>query len=319
MACEKEACSQMYAIVARKENEEVLLVGFGDAGIQALKNEKSMGLNGVELEEKDKTMCGSLVIVAIDTAGQENIVQAEKFLDKIKNQNACTIVICQRCDNEVISVESKLTSLSNKADSAIVINEDIVYEEVIEFLIQLYMNKSDEQGREDIIDKFSNSGFAYYNYHYSEDDWNAESFASFAVFDTMFRCPLYAAKNVFCMIAYGTAFKLKENDSDIGDDEIIFSYIEDYMDPHAKLNGYLFQSEKYLPYTIGMQILALGFDTNKIIVDDSGCKHYPEFKSNRLKNRTNRLLKTPFHNKNKLKEYEEHKNKCTQENGSVAL
>ena len=37
MAYEKEACSQMYAIVARKENEEVLLVGFGDSGIQALK------------------------------------------------------------------------------------------------------------------------------------------------------------------------------------------------------------------------------------------------------------------------------------------
>ncbi len=307
MTYTKEVCSQANSIIARKENEEVLLVGIGDAAIQALTNEINMVLNGVEFEKTDKLKGDSLVIVAIDTAFQENIMHAERILDLIKTQNVCTVAICPHCDNEDIPAESKLRSLSSRADAVIVVKKDIVYEEVIEFLLQLYLNESNIQERKDIISRFSNSGFAYYNYHYSDDEWDIGSFASFAVFDTMFYCPLYAAENVICMLAYGTAFKLKENDSDIGDDEIIFSYIEDYMNQEAKLKRFLFQPKKYAPYTVGLQILALGFGNDKIIIDDLGCKQYPEFRSARLENRVNRLLKTPFHNKKKLKEYEEYK------------
>ena len=241
------------AITTGKDREKVFIAGIGRFGAKVIHNLTKFRLPNIEYDDTAEIKAGSLAIVAIDD-NKENILIAEKLIKEVKKSYKCVVgVYFDLCaEDNSRKIEKKLSSLKNKADTLIIGSVGSVHEEIIEFLVFLYLNKCNSEERNSMISNLSNNGFAYFNVVYDKEALHdIYSFSDFATFDTNLKCPLDTSDNLFVMLGYGSAFKL-----DL-DGKIVFSSIEKHLHPNAKIYKFTFLSKRYSPNAIIIQFLVM--------------------------------------------------------------
>ena len=103
-----------------------------------------------------------------------------------------------------------------------------------------------------MISNLLNNGFAYFNVVYDKEALrDVYSFSDLAASNTNLKCPLDTADNLFVMLGHGSAFKLDS------DGKIVFSSIEKYLHPNAKMHKFTFWSKRYSPNAIIIQFLVM--------------------------------------------------------------
>ena len=252
----------------------------------------------------------TLIIIAIDNSNENAIKLATQFIEKVKSDNTCVICICKdlteddECGNKIgHPIEIQLEALKSISNTLIIAQDKHTYQEVIDMVLFFYEEVPDMQA-ELLSHKFENGGFAYYNSLYKQNAWNSESFIDFAIFDSLFTCPLYMAKEVFFSLECGNEFVMTK-DNNIGDQGIIMSYLEDYLNPKVLLNSGVTQNEDMPPFAINARFLFCQFGDECFVFDENGSLQYPQAADKHLMKRIDRMLQLPFHNKNKRKKYEE--------------
>ncbi|WP_455655167.1 hypothetical protein [Phascolarctobacterium sp.] len=172
-------------------------------------------------------------------------------------------------------------------------------------LIQLLGNKRIIDLKK-TINCLSETRFAYYAKTFY-NKWDVQGAVDFAVFNLFFVCPFFVAKDIFLIVKHGSGFYSEKTKNGAGDDGIICSYIEDYIDREAKLHSVFQEIEGYGPFDISIEFLVTGFSKDCFIFDEDNAWQYPEVQDVHRANRINRKLSTPFKMLDKKIEYERHK------------
>ena len=250
-----------------------------------------------------------LAIIATDNSFKDALEYTTKAIEELKKSNICIISIFKDLteDDEDGNkteppIELQLWDLKEKVNTLVIAQKGHTYQEVIGMILSFFEEVPDMQA-ELLAHKFEHGGFSYYNSKYRPDAWNSEALMDYAIFDSMFTCPLYMAGEVFCKIEGGSEFKMTEN-NDLGDQGIMLSYLEDYLAPGVLLNSAINQDKELLPFAINVQLLFSKFGDECFDFDENGSSHYPESPDKRLRKRIDRMLQMPFHNNKKRKLYE---------------
>lgn len=241
------------AIITCKDREKVFVAGIGQFGAKVIDNLKKLRLPNIEYDDTAEIKSGSLAIISIDD-NKENILIAERLIEEVKKSYKCVVGIyfglCEEDNNR--KIEKKLSALKNKADTLIIGPTGSVHEEIIEFLIFLYLNKCSRKERKSMISNLSNNGFAYFNVAYDKEALHdIYTFANFAASNTNLKCSLDETDNLPVMLGYGSAFKLDS------DGQIVFSSIKKYLHSDAKIHKFTFLSKRYSKYAIIIQFLVI--------------------------------------------------------------
>lgn len=206
-------------------------------------------------------------------------------------------------------IEIQLSKLKDNMDAVIILRDNDISQnefsfghgEVVEMLLAFYKDDPTNRG-EKIAKAFKNTGFAYYNLQYREDAWNSEALMDYTIFDTMFKCSLYVAKQAFCLLEGGSEFTFSEG-NDLGDEGIMTSYLEDYLSPQAKINVIASRVDSMPAFAVTVRLLVFDIDEKHYVFNDSGSWQYPATDNERLGRRIDRMMQLPFHNNIKRKKY----------------
>lgn len=149
-----------------------------------------------------------LSIISIDNSFENTIDYANNFIELLNNHDICNIGICKDWTEEDENgykteppIEIQLKLLKDKVDMLVIGRDKHTYQEIEDMVLSLFCDVCDDElGL--LIHKLKKVGFAYYNSNY-EEAWDSHAFIDFILFDSMFCCPIYVAKDVFCNIVGG--------------------------------------------------------------------------------------------------------------------
>lgn len=300
-----ELCGPMHHIKRKSKFEianDILKVYLeqdaGDSFVQEICNMPSLPLAIISINN-----------ISIDNEYCEKAVScAVSLASKLKRKGACVICICQ--DHTEIDeegnrneepIEIQLRELKENSNTLIIAQRSRDNKDIINMLLSFFADAPNQT--ELLVKKFSNAGYAYYNSYYRPDALNSEAHIDYIVFDSLFICPVYLSKEVFCCIEGGGEFILDNGDS-MGDEGIMTSYLSDYLQTD---NVYcnVWKNPDLLPCAINTQLLFCGFSEKDFAFNEEGVSQYVDTTDKKLNKRIKRMLTIPFHNKAKAKRYDQ--------------
>lgn len=301
----EELCGPMHHIKRKSKFEianDILKVYLeqdaGDSFVQEICNMPSLPLAIISINN-----------ISIDNEYYENTVScAVSLASKLKNNGTCVICICQ--DHTDVDddgnktedpIEIQLRELKGNSNTLIIAQRSRDSKDIINMLLAFFADAPNQTAL--LIDKFSNGGYAYYNGYYRPDALNSEAHMDYIVFDSLFICPIYLSKEVFCCIEGGGEFVLDAGDS-MGDEGIMTSYLSDYLQTD-KVYCNVWKNPDLLPCAINTQLLFCGFSAKDFAFNEEGVSQYVDSADEKLNKRIKRMLTIPFHNKAKAKRYDQ--------------
>lgn len=270
----------------------------GDSFIQGICNMPSLPLAIISINN-----------ISIDNEHCEKAVScAVSLASVLKRKGTCVICICQdhteidkKGNKKEAPIEIKLRELKENSNTLIIAQRSHESKNIINMLLSFFADASNQT--ELLIDKFSNGGYAYYNDYYRPDALNSEAHMDYIVVDSLFICPIYLSKEVFCCIEGGREFVLDAGDS-MGDEGIMTSYLSDYLQTD-KVYCNVWKNPNLLPCAINTQLLFCGFCEKDFAFNEKWVSQYVDSADEKLNKRIKRMLTIPFHNKTKAKRYDQ--------------
>ena len=217
----------------------------------------------------------------------------------LKGQGIFTVLLCKdmQGDGEVPS-EVVLKPLCEQVDMLLLLQEEQSFSDAEAFLIGI-LCYGNEKVDEDRLKSLINSGFAYYTGVVREREWDILSPMDFAIFDSLFRCPIYTANAVFMGLYGGEEFTdLPRDKSDAG---LMKNYLKDYIKEGAlKLAVYDHPKEK-APFDIEVNLLFTRLDEDAFSFNEENQWVYPKAENQVLQAHIDRKLCLPFRNMERQK------------------
>lgn len=186
-------------------------------------------------------------------------------------------------------VELSLQELKDKANTVIITSPEVPYIETIEMLLA-YGTPATE------------AGYAYFNTLFVHEESDLPKFVRFLLFDSMFHCPIYAARKACFQIEAGSSFDFSESE-ELNDIKVLRSIIEDHLDANCQVSI----STKLLPgdrpFGIYIKVIYSDFDQEIFKFTEKGVWDYPEIGDRLLKQRMKLLLQGKVYEKKKRHQY----------------
>lgn len=276
-----------------------------------------------------------LIVLSFEIEDDYVLEIAKKIIRSLKKRALCIVGVCIDIDHiekdpygKVIPTNKAPIEIANSdlltiLDALVISQLDYfkkgtstteIFCEIAYMLIDIYFQTKDPDTRSDLLSRIKNSGFAYYSSKKSVQ-WNIQIAINQFLFESLFVCPFYVAEQVLFSYSYGAGFEIAEG-LNLGDDEIILTYMEDHMDSEAVLTSFPILNPKLSDYEIEFRSLFLGFGDKTSIFNEHYVAQYPKSDDKRLNNRINRMLQSPFYLKRKYENYQEYleRIKTTDEN-----
>lgn len=248
---------------------------------------------------RNKSAETNVAIVEIENSNENALFHATALIELLKETDMCVICICkdkeevdENGNRKNVSLELQLRELKDKVDLLIITQDKHDYQDVIHMLLTCDQTSRGVESctiSEILYDRFRNAGFAYYNCIYAEEEWNSRTLMNFAMFDSMFICPIYKAKDVFLQIEAGDEFQISEN-NELNDEGIILGDLEDHLQENCNLNSWWDIYETMSPFAIKLQFLFWNFDKSVFVFDEKYTWQYPKAENKSLEKRIERLM-----------------------------
>ena len=250
-------------------------------------------------------------IVSINHEHDDTLCYAIELVKQLKANGTCVICICKNY-NEVDEnglrrkppIEIQLRELKKHSNTLIIVQKTKdLYVSVPKMLLSLCADKANSAKY--LAEKFMNGNYTYYNANRGLE-LNAGAHMDYLIFDSLFICPIYLSKEVFCHIEGGGEFVLDQDDS-MGDEGFMISLLSDYLQTD-KIHYHVRKNPNRSPFAIHTQLLFCGLNEDDFAFSDDGAMQYVDIPDQKLKNRIKRMLTAPFHNQGKterMKKYKE--------------
>ncbi len=300
-----ELCGPMHHIKRKSKFEianDILKVYLeqdaGDSFVQEICNMPSLPLAIISINN-----------ISIENEYYKNTVScAVSLASALKRKGTCVICICQdhtKIDAEGNKnedpIEIQLRELKENSNTLIIAQRGDENKDIVSMLLSFFADASNQT--EMLFEKFSDGGYAYYNDYYRPDALNSEAHIDYIIFDSLFICPIYLSKQVFCCIEGGGEFLLDNGDS-MGDEGIMTSYLSDYLQTDTVYCN-VWKNPDLLPCAINTQLLFCGFSEKDFAFNEEGVSQYVDAADKKLNKRIKRMLTIPFHNKAKAERYDQ--------------
>ena len=247
--------------------------------------------------------CLRFAVLSFCNKADKALFNAIQLAKDLRAHNVCVVSICEdtttfdeKGNSNELPIEIQLRELK-KASNTLIITQKGEHniEQANQMVFSIHAN---EDGQANILAKmFENGGYAYYNSYKKAVVKNPEAHIGSLLFDSMFQCPFYLSKKVFCRIEGGEALKL-ENEDDMGDEGIIKSYLADYLET----DQIYCRARKYSEdpaLSLEVKILFCGLEEADFAFDENGVAAYRESGDIKLRKRIKRMLSLPFYCKKK--------------------
>lgn len=201
-----------------------------------------------------------LAIVVADNSFNHVVGYTTILSEKIKAKGICVVCILKELPKMIVGeyrvedeIEMQLEKVKESSNTLIITKKEHTFQEVTDVVLCFYKKIPDIQA-ELLAERFSNGGFSYYITHYCEATINLSSFVERLILYSLRSCPVYMAKQVFCSIVGGSEF-LPMQDGEWGDQGILLSYLQDYLDENVLLISETEKNGNFPSFGIKMQMI----------------------------------------------------------------